>query len=130
MKQQQMMTEDPDFADGTGTSGRSTNPITASGNTIFNIVTLQFRNAALERAYISSWCEKQLLLDRVGCYVSLIQLFAGIAFIFIKLMPMSASSLALMAGSGLLHGLHAVLMKRHAAYYRHNRCAQQVANLP
>jgi len=126
MKQQQQMTEDPDVADGTGTSGRFINPITTSRNPIINTVTLQFRNAALERAYISSWCEKQLLLDRVGCYVSLIQLFAGVAFIFIKLTPVSASSLTLMAGSGLLHGLHAVLMKTHAAYYRHNRCARQI----
>jgi hypothetical protein len=76
-----------------------------------NLLTLRFTNSTCERAYSSRWCERQEPLDRVGCFISLVQLFAGIAFIKLRDIPMPPHSLVLLVCSGLLHGLHAALMQ-------------------
>lgn len=97
---------------GTEASDLHDEPLQISRIAPINLLTLRFAQDSLENSYSSSWSEKQLGLDWVGCFVSQIQLFIGILYIFVKRMHVPVNGMVLLVGSAVLHGLHTALLRR------------------
>lgn len=76
-----------------------------------NLLTLRFADAGLEAAYSSRFAEKQQQLDWVACCMCSLQLFAGTLYILIRGMHMRPPGSVLLVGSGLIHGVHTLLLR-------------------
>lgn len=76
-----------------------------------NLLTLRFADAGLEAAYSSGFAEKQQHLDWVACCVSNLQLFAGTLYMLARDLHMQPPGGVLLIGSGLIHGVHTLLLR-------------------
>lgn len=76
-----------------------------------NLLTLRFADAGLEAAYSSRFAEKQQQLDWVACCVSNLQLLAGTLYILVCGMHMRPPGSVLLICSGLIHGVHTLLLR-------------------
>jgi hypothetical protein len=95
----------------TGACDLHDEPLQTASISPISLLTLRFAQDSLEKSYSSSWSQKQVGLDWVGCFVSQIQLFLGIAYIVAKRMHVPSNGMVLLVGSAVLHGLHTALLR-------------------